>query len=823
MVTTSWFITAVEARNNIVKDIAVHSEITGIEREILFAVQRGDYEVDVTDNTLITESSPDPVIPFTVDPVTDTLTISSHPFRTGDAVVVSSTGELPPPLLSTKYYYVIYINPDTIKLATSKANAASGQPISIDFGQGVTTVAVSDPGSGYLSPPTIGFVGGQPTIPATAKAVLQSSGPVAIVSLLTSGSGYTDIPNASFFTVGNGAVLGPCTFKAVSATVLFGGSGYNLNDLIYIIGGTGTAFSAKATGVNGGAVTSISVIFAGNYSVLPTLSGAITTSSGTGSGCQFTLSMGISSISISNGGIQYVNPPLVSIGGGGGANATATTLISGGAVVNVVITNPGSGFTGQPTVQAIAGSGATASVRLVPTTVTTVALTNNGGATYTSVPNVSIQALGSGATVFSISMLTVGAFLVNAGVGYTQGDQLLASGGIGLASTQIQVLTTDSQGRILTWNIVNPGIYTALPQLQSNNFVGGNGLGASWTLSMGVKSVTLASGGSGYITSPLVVFTSGGGAGAAGYATITVGAVSQIIITDNGANYTSVPIATISGGSGATAQAQLTPTGVNTITVVDPGSGYVTAPEVTISGGGGIGALAVADLIGDVIDTITVIDPGSGYTSAPSVTIEGNAVGTANIIPTTLQSISVIANGTGYTHVPSVIVAGAATAVARMAPTGILSVDIINGGTNYVSDPLLLLGFGAGQIGTPVTPISNTNRSFSIAMIQVLESGDEYQTIPSVTISAPDISTGILAVAVASLGSGTGNFSLTQYEASRDYYKVWKNQSPSSELLVRPMADQMNAVIKYFTDLGYTINRYTNTSTGNTISWNVKW
>jgi hypothetical protein len=173
--------------------------------------------------------------------------------------------------------------------------------------------------------------------------------------------------------------------------------------------------------------------------------------------------------------------------------------------------------------------------------------------------------------------------------------------------------------------------------------------------------------------------------------------------------------------------------------------------------------------------------------------------------------------------VPSVIVAGAATAVARMAPTGILSVDIINGGTNYVSDPLLLLGFGAGQIGTPVAPTSNTNRSFSIELIQVLESGDEYQTIPSVTISAPDISTGILAVAVASLGSGTGNFSLIQYEASRDYYKVWKNQSPSSELLVRPMADQMNAVIKYFTDLGYTINRYTNTSTGDTISWNVKW
>jgi len=823
MVTTSWFITASEARNNIVKDIAVHSEITGIEREILFAVQRGDYEVDVTDNTLMTESSPDPQLPFTVDPATDTLQITAHPFRTGDSVVVSSTGELPPPLLDSKYYYVIYITANSIKLAASRSNAISGLPISIDLGQGVTTIAVTNPGSGYLTAPTVGFVGGQPAEVATARAVLRPAGPVATVSLLTPGSGYTDIPSASFFTVGNGAVLGPCTFKAVGVSVLFGGTGYNLNDLIYLVGGAGTAFIAKATGVDGGSVTSVSIVEPGNYSVLPTLSGGITSSSGLGSGCQFTLTMGLASIGISAGGIQYVNSPLVSVSGGGGINATAVTQISGGAVVNVVITNPGAGFIGQPTVLAIAGSGATATVRLVPTKVGTIAITNNGGGSYTSVPSVSIDPVGNGATVFSTTMMSVGAFLVNAGAGYTQGDQLLASGGIGSASTQIQVLTTDSQGRILTWNIVNPGTYTALPQLQSNNFVGGTGVGASWNLSIGVKLVTLASGGSGYITSPLVLFSGSGGTGAEGYATISGGVVTGVVITSNGANYTGVPNVTISGGSGASAQAHLTPTGVDTVSVLDPGSGYVTPPQVTITGGGGQGAIAVADLVGDAIDTITVIDPGSGYTSAPLVIIEGNASATANLVPTSLESISVISNGTGYTHVPTVTITGPATAVARMVPTGILSVDIANGGSNYVSDPLLLLAVGGGQIGTPVPPMSDTNRSFSIDRIQVLTSGDEYESVPTVTINAPDVPGGIQAVAVASLGSGTGNFSVTQYEPSRDYYKVWKNQTPSSDLLIRPMTDQMNAVIKYFTDLGYTINRYTNATTNNTLSWNVKW
>jgi len=45
----------------------------------------------------------------------------------------------------------------------------------------------------------------------------------------------------------------------------------------------------------------------------------------------------------------------------------------------------------------------------------------------------------------------------------------------------------------------------------------------------------------------------------------------------------------------------------------------------------------------------------------------------------------------------------------------------------------------------------------------------------------------------------------------------------SNSLIDRPYADQMNAVIKYFTDLGYTITRATNPDTGNTFVWVIKW
>jgi hypothetical protein len=822
MVTTSWFITAAEARNNVVKDIAVHSEITGIEHEILFATQRGDYEVTVSDNTLMTESSPDLVLPFTVDPFTDTLTVSAHNFKTGDVVRVSSTGELPPPLISTSYYYAIYIDSNHIKLATTRSNATQGKPVSIDFGQGVSTIGISNAGSGYLSAPIVSLVGGDPETVGTARAILQRFGPAATVSLTTAGAGYTDVPVASLSPVGNGASLGPCTFKTVSVSVLFGGAGYNPNELIYILGGAGVSAVFRVLTTDAGAVTSVGIVDPGDYSTLPTLSGALTSTTGGGAGCALSLTMGIKSIGISSPGSLYVNPPLVSLSGGGGSNATATATVVGGQITIINVTNSGSGFVSQPLVSVTTGSGATASVRLIPTSVDSVIITNSGGNTYTIPPSVQISTLGGGAAVLGVVMRAVSVSLINAGAGYVQGDQLLISGGVGTASTQIQVLTVDSQGRILTYNLVNPGAYTVLPSLSSNNSIGGSGIGASWNVNIGVNSVLLLSGGSGYTTAPLLVFTSSGGGGAAGYARVSGGVVVELVVTDSGSGYTSIPVASISGGSGATAVAHLLPTTVASVTLVDPGSGYVMPPTVILQGGGGIGATAQATLIGDSIDVITVVLPGGGYISAPEVIIEGNAQATAILSPTSVESISITHSGSGYTHVPTVSVSGAATAVAVLLPTGILSVDITSGGSNYVTDPVLTLLPGNAQIGVPVPPLTRVNRSFSVDTIQVLDSGSKYVSTPNVGVSAPEIP-GVTCAATAVLGSGTGNFSIVPYEASQDYFKVWKNQTPSSELLIRPYTDQMSSVTKYFSDLGYTINRFTNPSTGSTIAWNVKW
>ena len=64
----------------------------------------------------------------------------------------------------------------------------------------------------------------------------------------------------------------------------------------------------------------------------------------------------------------------------------------------------------------------------------------------------------------------------------------------------------------------------------------------------GVSSLSLGSGGSGYIGAPYVEITGGGGTGATGYAVIdtnpasaTYGQVTNVVLTNPGVNYTSTP------------------------------------------------------------------------------------------------------------------------------------------------------------------------------------------------------------------------------------------------------------------------------------------
>jgi len=134
-----------------------------------------------------------------------------------------------------------------------------------------------------------------------------------------------------------------------------------------------------------------------------------------------------------------------------------------------------------------------------------------------------------------------------------------------------------------------------------------------------LAGIEVTNGGSDYAYAPEVVFSGGGGTGAAATATASI---DHITVLNPGSGYTSVPDVTVEAGAGvtATATAIVENLRVTGIVVTEAGSGYTTAPTVTISGGGGSGATALAALkVSDITLTVT----GTGYTSAPMIRLLG--------------------------------------------------------------------------------------------------------------------------------------------------------------------------------------------------------
>jgi FtsP/CotA-like multicopper oxidase with cupredoxin domain/fibronectin type 3 domain-containing protein len=233
------------------------------------------------------------------------------------------------------------------------------------------------------------------------------------------------------------------------------------------------------------------------------------------------------SIQVLGGGSGYVKAPVVIItptnGQGSGATAAATLKVS---AINV--TTPGSGYVTAPpiTFNALAGggTGVTATATLAPDTVTVTA----GGSGYTTAPTVNFSAPPPGA-VMPLAHAVV-------------------SGG---AVTQVIV------------DVAGSG-YAAVPSVTFGFVSGATGARASVTAAIDKVNLTApypgfpdTIGGVGYtdLSRLAVIFTGGGGTGAAATAT---GRVFDISLTNTGGGYTTPPNVTVAappaGGTTATAQ-----------------------------------------------------------------------------------------------------------------------------------------------------------------------------------------------------------------------------------------------------------------------------
>ncbi len=222
------------------------------------------------------------------------------------------------------------ISPQFFQTATGTAIISFGFVVSVNINNG---------GYGYTNTPMVRLVGGGGG-GAGATAVV-SNGVITAITITNNGSGYTSAPlvfiDPPYVT---NPVLGIAPMSFLSFSNLTVGGAYQLQEFLgWYWSNQPASFTASnviytqmVTGAVGG----------GSYRLAlnPVPAQAFATP---------VVSYGyVVHATITAGGSGYVSSPAVNIVGGGGTNATAVSQISGGVVTNILITSPGTGYTGTP-------------------------------------------------------------------------------------------------------------------------------------------------------------------------------------------------------------------------------------------------------------------------------------------------------------------------------------------------------------------------------------------------------------------------------------------------------------------------------------------
>lgn len=334
----------------------------------------------------------------------------------------------------------------------------------------------------------------------------------------------------------------------------------------------------------------------------------------------------------------------------------------------------------------------------------------------------------------------------------------------GETATGIATITTEyigcdgsKSGKIFDIYLTNTGCgYTIPPKITFETPKGYTGSGAAATTGISttgsVKLVTVTNGGGGYI----------GNVESVGISTpkhVGAAATAVLALPSQAGAGVSVISAPISIGSSD----YLFPYGTT------GGVFYKTAPTVTFANptGTGDGALATATiddpgLYGGTVNNLAITTEGKFYTSAPTVSITHPGVSIASasigIAGTSLDPSTIAFSTTGraYTSAPTVLVStGVGTHVPYQTAVGIATIHPITGIVTAVSfdvsDPWAVGSGATIGIGYTVTP----NLSFSspspvqatatatvsvagtVTSLSIGSSGFGYQSVPTVTISAP--------------------------------------------------------------------------------------
>ena len=555
----------------------------------------------------------------------------------------------------------------------------------------IVSYLITNPGTGYSSIPVI-TVADQVFLGASASAIL-SGGSLSSITPVSLGGGYVSTPLVTIAAPTNGGI------QATATAVL--GSGLTAGQVVsYTITNPGTGYSTVPVinvalpTVEGSNLTLWSGVSAPTFGV-PAVAGVPTILNGQ-----------VLAIPVTTIGEGYSVTPVVNIVGGGGFGATAIANVipsiplvditspfttatafastdGNGVITNIFVNNNGSGYLTAPTVTISGGggTGATATSNIGPVTVIAVNPFSTGSG-YTSLPTVTIvggggtgavaQAiLGTGATADQV----VGYTITNPGTGYTSDPTVIISGGGGTGATAEAsaggfvtsiTVTAGGTGYTSSFSLSNPIVVTIADPAASATatVVLGTGLQSGQ-----VVNLRLTNSGSRYTIAPTVTIASPPGSGTQATATAILSAAGRVTgftITDPGSGYL--------------------PALIN-ITVTNPGTGYTSPPTVTFS-----------DPEGDVsIQTVTgpnrtlTINDAKTFNAYSTIQVK-NLVLEALNNPNTFSVGEYIFNGNiGLVNAPSSITA--MTGLYNIQFLG--SINVFGGGANpdsFSNSGQILLG-----------------------------------------------------------------------------------------------------------------------------------
>jgi autotransporter-associated beta strand protein len=402
-----------------------------------------------------------------------------------------------------------YIYSGGLTVDTNGFNSTINGALLAPTGEGVSTIAVTSGGSGYIGAPLIKITGG-------------------------TGVGATAVANMVDDGLGNG------TFSIGSITITNPGTGYVNGDTLTLAFGDNTsAYTTQAVlgavTFNGGN-TSGGLVKAGNGTI--TLSGANTYTGGT------TINLGTLALGAAD---VLANTGNVTINGGTFDAATfndtvATVSLQSGSITGStgVLTSTANFDLQSGTVNFTGAGGLGGSMNVNKTNAGTVTLTNNGLGSFANVVNVTAGTLAFSTATQLGNAAATNTLTVNGGtLSYT------GAGAVSLAANQVVTLGASH------------GTLNATQSTGTITFAGGISGSSTGNLTKTGAGTVVISGTSSWNSGGSSVTVSDGtlqaGFGTSGIAALTVGATGNMNLTNNAAEIltlgTTAGALTISGGA----------------------------------------------------------------------------------------------------------------------------------------------------------------------------------------------------------------------------------------------------------------------------------